>query len=125
MNGSSPVIVALMRNEYDLASSADLGKELEATYSHPNVILDLSPITYIDSTCLSRLVAMGNHRRENGFGPARLVLPEGHLRRMFSVVQFDKIWPLYSTLETALEDALSEAEDGPKDRATANSERGQ
>jgi anti-anti-sigma factor len=106
----TPFIVTLKRDEYDLASSVDLGMELKATYSHPNVILDLSAVTYLDSTCLSRLVAMRNHRVKSRFRPARLVLPSGQVRHVFRIVKFDEVWPIYKTLKDALKDALAEAE---------------
>jgi anti-anti-sigma factor len=114
LEDSKPFIVALKRDEYDIASCDELGLELEETYTRYNMILDVSGVSYIDSTCLSRLLAMRKKREENGFRPARLVLPSGQLRRLFDILTFDEVWPIYTTLQAALKDALAEGkEDTP------------
>ncbi|HEY1682912.1 MAG TPA: STAS domain-containing protein [Candidatus Tumulicola sp.] len=115
MEHSTPFVVSLKRAEYDISSRDELGLELEDTYTHSNVILDVSAVNYIDSTCLSRLVAMRKRREESGFRPVRLVLTSIHVRHLFKILTFDEIWPIYETLQAALEDALAE---GKKDKPT-------
>jgi anti-anti-sigma regulatory factor len=108
VENSTPFVVALKRDEYDIASRDELALELEDTYTRSNVILDLSAVNYIDSTCLSKLVAMRNRRAESGFSAARLVLASVQLRHLFFILTFDEVWPIYATLQAALKDALAE-----------------
>ncbi len=95
-------MVITLEGEWDLARADELERLLQPTYDFPNVILDMTNSTYADSTCLGRLIRMRAHRRENGFEPACIVLPSPQLRKLFDLVGFDRIWPLYDTLEEAL-----------------------
>jgi anti-anti-sigma factor len=108
MNISSPLIVVLARDEYDLLLCDDLAKELEPTYTHPNVIVDFSNVTYIDSTCLSRFVRMYKERTGRGFHSARFVIASKNIRNLFAILKFDAIWPVYESLEDALRESEGE-----------------
>lgn len=91
-----------LKGEWDLARADELEALLETAYDRPAVILDMSETTYTDSTCLGRLIKMRNHRKEHDHPPAAIVLPSPRLRKLFEMVGFDKIWPLYDTMEEAL-----------------------
>lgn len=102
MDDSKPFILSLRRAAYDIASCEDLARELQAACTQPNVIVDFSAVTYLDSTCLSKLVAMRKERAGRGFPSARLAVPSEPIRRLFDIVHFDAIWPVYDSLEAAL-----------------------
>ncbi len=97
---NEPLIITL-EGEWDLARADELERLLEPAYERPLVILDMSNTSYADSTCLGRLITMRSHRRERNFEPAFIVLPSPQLRKLFDLVGFDKIWPLFDTLEQA------------------------
>ena len=99
-SSSHPLVITL-DGEWDLARAEELEKTLEPAYDQPLVILDMTNTTYADSTCLGRLIKMRSHRREKEFEPAFIVLPSPQLRKLFDLVGFDKIWPLFDTLEEA------------------------
>lgn len=103
-NGPRPFVLSLEETEWDLASRDRLAKVLEPTYRHRHVVVDLRAVEYIDSTCLGKLIRMRNERATRGFEPERLVLGSPRLRRLFGIVSFDAIWPLFYTLEEALRD---------------------
>jgi anti-anti-sigma factor len=113
MNSSgSPLIVTLSQAEYDISSCEDLSRELEPTYTHPNVIVDMAGVTYVDSTCLGRLARMRSERNKRGFHPAHLVVG-ANIRYLFKIVEFDAIWPLYDSLEAALNENNMGLEEKP------------
>ncbi len=97
-----PLVVAVDRASYDLASSADFARELERSYAQATVVLDLSTVTYLDSTCLSKLLRMRRERAKRGLPLEHIVLSDP-IRRLFAIVKFDEIWPLYDSLDMALE----------------------
>jgi anti-anti-sigma factor len=100
----TPLIVALERSEYDIASAEDLSRQLRETYTAPNVILDMSAVTYIDSTCLGRLIKMRKERASRGFLPARIVVASREIRHLFEIVKFDTVWPIFDSLDAAIRD---------------------
>ncbi|MGA8533214.1 MAG: STAS domain-containing protein [Candidatus Tumulicola sp.] len=105
MNDATPLIVYLAQPEYDVALCENLAKELEPSYTARSVIIDMSGVNYIDSTCLGKLVRMHSEREKRGFGAARLVLPSQQIRRLFKLVRFEALWPLYDSLDDALKDS--------------------
>jgi anti-anti-sigma factor len=106
VDAETPLIVYLSQPEYDVASCEDLAKELEPSYTAPTVVIDMSGVRYLDSTCLGKLVRMRKERGKRGFAEARLVLPSQHLRRLFQLVNFDSLWPLYDSLDDALKGSV-------------------
>ncbi len=102
MTPREPMVLNFEEREWDLSSRDDLAKLLKPTYTHPSVILDLTPVTFMDGSCLRQLLIMRTERAARGFSPAHLVVACPHILRVFKIVEFDKIWPLYDTLERAL-----------------------
>ena len=97
-----PLVLNFAQSEWDLAGCEDLAKLLELTYTHPNVVLDLTPVTYMDASCLREVARMQAERAKRGSLPVHLVIASSHIRRVFKLVQFDRVWPLYDRLESAL-----------------------
>jgi anti-sigma B factor antagonist len=59
------------------------------------VVLDLSAVTFLDSTALGTIVGLLRRVREGG-GELRVVLPEGTARRIFEVTALERaldVWP--------------------------------
>lgn len=106
MDDQTALIIYLSQPEYDVASCEALAKELEPSYTAPSVIIDMSGVSYIDSTCLGKLVRMHNEREKRGLAGARFVLSSPHMRRLFELVHFESLWPLYDSLDDALKDSV-------------------
>jgi anti-anti-sigma factor len=98
-----PLVVAFDKPEYDIASSDEFFEVLEPTFNHPSVVVDMSRIQYLDSSCLSKLMSMRKRRGEAGFPPARMVITSRTVKRIFELTGFDKVWPMFDSLEAALE----------------------
>ena len=105
MTQPEPLVLNFEQSEWDLAGSVDLARLLEPTYAHPNVILDLTPVTYMDASCLREVARMQAERTKRGSLPVHLVVGSSHIRRVFEMVEFDRVRPLYDRLEPALADA--------------------
>ncbi len=97
-----PLVLNFEQSQWDLSGCEDLAKLLKPTYTHPNVVLDLTPVTYMDASCLRELKKMQAERAKRGFLPVHLVVASPHIRRVFKLVQFDRVGPLYGRLECAL-----------------------
>jgi len=97
-----PLVISLNRPEWDVVFADELGRLLESSYSHPNVIIDMSNVRFIDSTCLGKLVKMRKERGTRGLAPERIVIPNENIRRVFALVRFDEIWPFYLSLAQAV-----------------------
>jgi anti-anti-sigma regulatory factor len=105
MARSQPLVVTFEDQEWDLSCVRDFARVLEATYQSPDVIVDMSIVTFIDCACLTRLITMRSERAANGFPPANLVISSILVRRLFGVVKFDTIWPIFDSLEAALRES--------------------
>jgi anti-anti-sigma factor len=100
--GQTPVVISFERDEYDIATCDEFAAALEPAYDAPDVILDLSAITYLDSTCLGKLASMRDRRAKSAYLPARMVISAKNITRLFKLVAFDKVWPIFETLDAAL-----------------------
>jgi anti-anti-sigma factor len=98
-----PLVVRLDEEEYDISNCDEFFKALEPTFNAPDVIVDMSAVRYMDSTCLSKLTIMRTKRGEAGFPPARIVITSRTVRRLFQLTGFDRFWPIFDSLEGALE----------------------
>jgi anti-anti-sigma factor len=101
---SEPMVVTLSDTEWDLTDRDSLAELLAPALEHPNVVIDMTAVQYIDSSCLNVLIHMYRQRvSERGFSAARLVIASPNVCRLFEIVDLDKLWRIYRTLEEALE----------------------
>lgn len=101
-----PLIVRLDASDWDLTASADLERLLVAAYDCAEAIVDMSQVEYMDSTCLAKLPRLHLERvTKRGLQPARLVIASPGVRRLFEMVNFDLLWPIYESVEAAMDGA--------------------
>lgn len=96
-----PVVVQLS-GEYDLWRRDELEAELKPAESADIAVLDLRDVTYIDSTALTCLVRLKKRMAENGAGELRLVAPQPNVRKILSLTQLERIFPVFESLGDAL-----------------------
>lgn len=77
-----------------------LERELDAGNS--NLLVDLSEVSFLDSTGLSVLVGRLKHARHDG-GQLELVCPEGRVRQAFVITGLNKVFVMHDTLTEALQ----------------------
>ncbi|HKU81138.1 MAG TPA: STAS domain-containing protein [Candidatus Tumulicola sp.] len=109
MPHSNPTVVRLEDREWDIASADVLAKLLESTYEQPEVVVDLSAVHYIDSTCLGKLARMRGERIRRGLHPGRLVIATPQVRRIFHIVQYDLIFEVFDSVEAAIAEGNGES----------------
>lgn len=99
-----PLIIRLREEEWDLAVCEHLEQLLVPALEHPNVIIDMSAVRFLDSSCLHKLVHMYRERViRRGFSPARLIVTSPNVRKLFTIVNLDQVWRIFGTLDEALQ----------------------
>lgn len=100
MGSLQPVVIAL-NGEWDIYRREELRKLFRAAYEAVTAILDLSAVSYADSTVLSELVQLRKHREAQDLPPVALV-PSPQFERVLSITRMDRLWPCYPSVEAAL-----------------------
>ena len=97
-----PSIVRL-EGEWDLARQPELHSRLLPMHDVEHVVLDFTGSDYVDSSLLTVLVGLRKRRRENGLPPVRLAIPSTNVRRLFSITKLDTVWPIFASLDEAVQ----------------------
>jgi anti-anti-sigma factor len=98
-----PLVIRLPDAEWDLSNRDKLQFLLAAATDRPRVFIDMSRVTFMDATCLGKLATIQGERfRKGGLRPATLVVAYPQVRRLLTLVGFDKAWPIFGTLDEAL-----------------------
>ena len=107
--GNELVLVSVS-GELDLYVKPDLHASLISADDVPGstVIVDLSGVSFLDSTICGLLVAEARRRRAER-GDLALVSNGSHATRALEVAGIDRVVPLYPTLHDALEALLEGA----------------
>lgn len=95
--------LARVAGELDLATAPVLRERLVArlTSGHPNLVVDLTDVGFIDSTGLGVIVGLLKRARTLG-GDLRLVCPGASVRRVFEITALDRTFALAATVAEAL-----------------------
>lgn len=62
-------VVKVFAGEYDLTHQAQLRAEFDALYAENSLVLDMSAVTYLDSTFIGELIRLHNLRTAHGCNP--------------------------------------------------------
>jgi anti-sigma B factor antagonist len=95
-----PTVITLA-GEWDIYRRDELHELFAAYYDDLGVVLDLSALTYADSTVLSELVVMRKHRLAQGL-PVVALVPSKTFERILTITGMRQFWPCYTTVESAL-----------------------
>ncbi len=88
--------------ELDVSTAPQLRQTITTALdeSDNRVIVDLTAVTFMDSTTLGVLIGAHNRVRETG-GVLGLVCPDDKVRRVFRITGLDKVFTLYDTVPDA------------------------
>jgi anti-sigma B factor antagonist len=102
------VIVIEVGGEVELHSAQQLRDELvqACKAEQPRIVVDLSGVSFIDSSGLGVLVGALKRVRERGM--LSLACPQQRVRRVFEITGLTQVFPIYSRVEEAVA-ACSEA----------------
>jgi anti-anti-sigma regulatory factor len=92
----------VFRGEYDLVSKEDLREDFASLAAAPNVVLDFSGVTYIDSTVIEELMRLRNVRAAAGLAPETLVLHNINLLRIFDVLDLSSVFRIVPALDDVI-----------------------
>jgi anti-sigma B factor antagonist len=94
--------VILAAGEIDLHTAPAFRDEMltAITRDSPRLIVDLSEVTFLDSSGLAALVSALRRARDEG-GWVRLVGPTSGPRKVLRIVQLDRVFPIHDTLDDA------------------------
>ena len=95
-------IVEVFAGEYDLTHQLSLQEDFDSLCDEPDVVLDLTAVTYLDSTFVNALLRPNTHRIERKMRPFSIVLHSLALKRLFSLLYLGVLFRLVDTLEEAL-----------------------
>jgi anti-anti-sigma regulatory factor len=100
-----PLVIRLQDAEWDLSTSGKLQFLLAAATDRLRVYIDLSVVTYLDAACLGKFARMQQKRVcKAGFEPAAFIIANPLIRRLFQLVRFDEVWPIFGSIDDALAD---------------------
>ena len=97
--------VVTVSGEIDLATQGQLRAELNelVVAGQVDLVLDLSGVTFVDSTGLGALI--GTRRRVHAFhGSLALVIPNESVMKVFTITGLEKVFAIHDTLDSALAD---------------------
>ncbi len=101
--------VRLEEPEWDIAETGKLRKILAPAAIEPHVVLDLSGVTFIDSSVLAVMIQLYQKRVvDRGFAPSHLVVSSYGVRRVFEIAGFEQLWKIHDSLDEALAAARNE-----------------
>ena len=104
LEGSEEIPVVRVAGEVDLTTAPELRARLaELPDGTGTVVIDMSEVTFLDSTGLSVLVASWKRLSEAGEkGGFRLVVNRPVIQRVLDVTGLSQIFSVFSTLEEAI-----------------------
>jgi anti-sigma B factor antagonist len=104
------VAAVVAGGEIDQYGAPELSDALSSVARERRVLVDLTAVTFLDSTALGVVVRAVRELAAHG-GDARVVLPKGSARRIFELTTLDQVLPLEESRAQALA-ALTETRRG-------------
>ncbi|MCM8830806.1 MAG: STAS domain-containing protein [Candidatus Omnitrophica bacterium] len=99
------VVVCILEGEININTSPNLRKIFDRLIkdNEKKVAIDLSNITYIDSSGLATLIEMLQRLRKIG-GKLRLANMSEKIKNVFEITKLTKLFEIFDTTEAALKD---------------------
>ena len=100
-------VVVSGHGELDAFTAEDLADALAQAGdgSADRLVIDLTRVSFMDSTALGLVVRKVNESLDVG-GGARVVLPESSARRIFEITTLDRVLPIAPSRRDALRDLV-------------------
>ncbi len=100
---SNGIPVLAVRGEVDVATAPQLRERLNAFAEPGNVtiVVDLTDVSFVDSTALGVLVS-GAKRLRKGGGDLKLVVTEPHIAKVLSITGLNEVFEVFATAGEAV-----------------------
>ncbi len=98
------VVVIIPQGELDVTNSTNFKNAISSEFidkGKVNIVLDMSGVSYMDSSALGTIISLYKSCRMNGgsFAIAGLV---DSVRRLFAITALDKVVPIFDTVDDAI-----------------------
>jgi anti-sigma B factor antagonist len=111
--------VVSAQGELDAYAAPDLSEAFRQQDLEGSLVVDLSRVSFMDSTALGLLVGTVNELAEKG-GRARVVLPQTAARRIFEITTLDRVLPVSASRADALAELMEPERLGASDAPGAD-----
>ena len=91
--------IVTVRGEIDIVSAPEFEEKLSTVGS--TVVVDLRSLDFMDSSGLA--VLLRRKQMMEGSSDLRLVIKPGIIERLFEIAGLDRVFPIYSDVEAALD----------------------
>jgi len=98
---SDGAVTIVARGELDAYGAPELSDAFSELAREGRVVIDLSAVSFLDSTALGVVVRSVREIEERG-DDSRVVLPKGSARRIFEITTLDRVLPVVETRAEAL-----------------------
>ncbi len=95
-------IVKVFAGEYDLTHKARLRAEFDALHAENRLVLDMSAVTYLDSTFISELIRLHEKRAERVCDRLTIVRAGPIVKKIFALLYIFTFARVVATLDEAL-----------------------
>ncbi len=97
------VPVVVVHGELDVSTTPRLKDKVMslAEQAHASAVVDLSAVTFVDSTALGALVSGVKRFRENG-GDLRLVVVDPHIEKVLEITGLTEVFAIFPTSTEAV-----------------------
>ena len=97
------LMVCHVEGEIDISSSPDVKKAFDKLISQktPKIVINLSRVTYVDSSGLATLVEILKNMRSYG-GRMRLASMSSKIKSLFEITKLEKLFEIMADEETAI-----------------------
>jgi anti-anti-sigma regulatory factor len=100
---TSRTALTIFAGAYDVTCKRQWSEELECLCTEPDVIIDLSDVSYLDATCLTEMLRMHERRRYNGFDRETVILGQPLVRKLFDLLKIEGAVRIVECLDDATE----------------------
>lgn len=84
--------VMVFGGEYDIACKEHLRLDLARLDDIPDVVLEFTDVTYIDSTLIGELIRLHQIREAKGYRPMAVVVQKPQVKRLFALLSLEKVF---------------------------------
>ena len=94
-------VLVSVTGELDAHTCPQFQRVAEEAAASPRVVVDLSDVTFMDSTALSVLLVLQRRRTR----PLEVIVTRPTLRKLLVITGLDSVFTLHASLDEALQDA--------------------
>jgi anti-anti-sigma factor len=84
-------VTIVFEGEYDLVAQRGVKEKLDPAIPEPDVVVDLTKVSYLDSACVAELLLFSHARRKRGLPPETIVVVPGTVARVLEVTGVTKV----------------------------------